>query len=239
MTHGAFKGFPEELFFFLEALRENNNREWFNANKDSYRQYVVEPVSGFIEAMAPRLTRITDSYIADPRPNGGSMFRIYRDIRFSKDKSPYKTHVGCHFRHMAGKDAHAPGFYVHLEPGKLLFGGGVWKPPGPTLNKIREAIAEHPGKWTHITQDKKLLKRFGPVQGDRLKRPPRGQDSDHPCIEDLKLKSFFVIQEEEADLALSPDCIKEIERAFKTASPFMQFMTTALELPFNRAAKTA
>jgi uncharacterized protein (TIGR02453 family) len=239
MTRNSFHGFPEELFIFLEALRENNNRDWFNANKDSYRHYVVEPVSEFIQAMSPRLGRITDSYLADPRPNGGSMFRIYRDIRFSKDKRPYKTHVGCHFRHMAGKDAHAPGFYVHLEPGKVLFGGGVWKPPGPTLAQIRASIAERPEEWTRISQNKSLRKRFGPIQGERLKRPPRGYEPDQPCIEDLKLKSLFLIQEEEADLALTPDLIKEIVRSFKTAAPFMQFLTTALELPFNRKPPTS
>lgn len=232
MTQG-FPGLPIQLFEFLEELRLNNNREWFNANKETYRSYVVSPVIDFIEAMAPGLEKISDCYVADPRPNGGSMFRIYRDTRFSKNKQPYKTNVGCQFRHSAGKDAHAPGFYVHLEPGQVFFGGGIWKPPGPALANIREAISEKHEHWTRITTNKKFTQRFGDIQGDRLKRPPKGYATDHPAIEDLKYKSFFVMQEDDETLATSPDFIKEVNKAFKTAAPFMEFLTSSQDLPFN------
>ncbi|WP_434111361.1 TIGR02453 family protein [Methylocaldum sp. GT1TLB] len=121
MTKNRFVGFPEDLFRFLEELSMNNNREWFTANKRRYQTSVVAPVSDFIQAMGERLNRISPHFTADPRPNGGSMFRIYRDTRFSHDKRPYKENVGCHFRHVTGKSAHALGFYLHLQPGAPKF----------------------------------------------------------------------------------------------------------------------
>ncbi len=131
----GFPGFPEDFFRFFVDLEQNNERAWFNQNKARYYESVVNPISEFIVAIAPRLQRISPHYIANPKPHGGSMFRIYRDTRFSKDKTPYKTHAGVQFRHEAGKDAHAPGFYVHLAPGEVFFGGGVWMPPNPVLNR--------------------------------------------------------------------------------------------------------
>ena len=114
-----FPGFPKDFFVFYEQLQLNNNREWFNDNKNRYYESVANPISEFIVCMAPRLKTISAHYVADPKPHGGSMFRIYRDTRFSKDKTPYKTHAGVQFRHAAGKDARAPGFYVHLATDEL------------------------------------------------------------------------------------------------------------------------
>lgn len=229
---GSFPGFPGDLFNFLIELADNNNRSWFDANRERYRAVVADPVCDFIEAMEPRLRRVSARYIADPRPQGGSMFRIYRDTRFSKDKRPYKQNVGCQFRHEAGKDAHAPGFYVHIAPDEIFFGGGVWRPPNPVLAKIRDAIVEQPDRWRRITTNKTFKKRFGGVRGDGLKRPPSGYDADHPHIEDLKRKTFFAMQPATRELAMSPEFIAEVSRAFKTASPLMEFLTTSLELPY-------
>ncbi len=227
-----YPGFPDEMFQFLRQLRRNNNRDWFAENKPLYREVVVKPVQDFIVAIAPGLHNISTHYIADSRGNGGSMFRIYRDTRYSKSKLPYKTNVGCQFRHEAGRDAHAPGFYVHLEPDQVFFGGGVWIPPGPVLLKIRERMALHPEEWTRLITNRTFRKRFGEVRGDRLKRPPRGFDKDLPLIEDMKLKSFFVMQQVDESFALEADFINEVEQAFKVAAPLMQFVTRALELPF-------
>ncbi|MGD8569979.1 MAG: DUF2461 domain-containing protein [Gammaproteobacteria bacterium] len=229
-----FNGFPKDLFQFVKQLAKNNNREWFHANKTRYRESVVQPMTEFVAAMGVRFDRMAIRFVADPRPHGGSMFRIYRDTRFSKDKRPYKQHIACHFRHEAGKDAHAPGFYVHLEPGSVFFGGGVWKPANPVLEKIRTTIVENPGTWEHITHNSTFRKRFGEIQGERLKRPPRGFDKEHPYIEDLKLKSFFVLQHADPELALTPQFIQEVDRAFKAAGPFMKYLLFAMELPFER-----
>lgn len=228
----VFNGFPEELFQFLRALSRNNNRDWFAENKESYRASVMHPVSDFIIAMAPRLAKLSPHFVADPRANGGSMFRIYRDTRFSKNKLPYKTHVGCQFRHEAGKDAHAPGFYVHLEPDRIFFGAGLWNPAGDALARIRDAIVERPEAWQAIVEGTPFVQRFGGLTGDSLKRPPRGYAADHPLIDDLKRKSFVVMQYEDESLAKGPDLMDEIEHSFGEASAFMRFLTRAQGLPY-------
>jgi len=227
-----FAGFSKEFFEFFNELSKNNNREWFAENKERYRATVVEPICAFIEAMAPRLAKISSHYVADPRPNGGSMFRIYRDVRFSKDKRPYKEHGACQFRHTAGKDAHAPGFYVHLAPDQLVFGGGTWKPPRPELERIRRAIADDAGAWRKVVEDKALVDCFGAVKGDGLKRPPRGFDAEHPYIEDIKRESFFAMRHTEPDEAMRADFTDRVEQAFRASTPLMRFLTKALDTPF-------
>lgn len=232
MSNTVFSGFPKDLFRFLEDLSENNNREWFNNNKDRYKESVVAPVGSFISAMGERLNKISDSFIADPRPNVGSMFRIYRDTRFSKDKSPYKENVGCQFRHVAGKTAHAPGFYVHLQPGNIFIGAGVWTPPNPVLDKIRTAIVEQPKRWSKVANNKNLIKTFGQIVGEQLKRPPRGYDVNHSFVEDLKRKSFFLKHSVKPLHILKPEFINETEKIFMDAVPLMAFVTSAIGLPF-------
>lgn len=223
-----FAGFPAELFDFLSDLSRHNNRSWFQDNKARYYQYVAEPMADFISAMVPRLAAIDDNYIADPRRQGGSMFRIYRDTRFSKDKRPYKDYVGCQFRHQAGRNAHSPGFYLHLEPTQVYFGGGIWKPDSSVLHSIRCAIAEHPQKWQNTLHSKAFMQRFGSIQGDQLKRPPRGFTVEHPSIKDLKRKSFYAMQQVDPALASTADFIEEVTVAFRTIHPLMQFITAAV-----------
>jgi uncharacterized protein (TIGR02453 family) len=228
----AFTGFPADFFGFFEDLAANNDRDWFSANKNRYYDSVVNPISAFIVSMAPRLNRISPHYVADPRPHGGSMFRIYRDTRFSKDKSPYKTHAGVQFRHEAGKDAHAPGFYVHLASDGLYFGGGVWLPANPQLGRIRDAIVDNARAWSRIANARKVQD-VGGIQGDSLKRPPRGFDPEHPHIEYLKRKSFYVMTKAEPRDALKAAFIDQVEEAFRRAAPLNRFVCDALGLPFQ------
>ena len=229
MAH--FAGFPADFFVFFEELAANNNRAWFNENKSRYYDSVVNPVSEFIVCMAPRLKAISPHYTADPRPHGGSMFRIYRDARFSKDKSPYKTHTGIQFRHEAGKDAHAPGFYVHLAGDGLYFGGGIWLPPNPQLGRIRDFIVDNARSWSRIT-NAPAAKKLGGVQGDSLMRPPRGFDATHPHIEDLKRKSFYLMAEAAPRDALSGSFVEQVDAAFRHAAPLNRFVCDALGLAF-------
>lgn len=229
----AFSGFPRDFLDFLSELSSNNNREWFAENKDRYKRSVVAPMSEFISAMDSRLAKVSDCFIADPRPNGGSMFRIYRDVRFSHDKRPYKEHVACHFRHISGKDAHAPGFYCHFEPNNVFFGGGIWRGPTPVLNDIRAAIDADQEQWKKATRGVAFKRRFGSVTGDGLKRPPRGFDEDHPLIEDLKRKSFFAVQHVDVDLVYTKDFVREVEKAFVALSPLMAFLTEAVGLTYS------
>jgi len=226
-----FNGFPKDFFTFFAELADNNNREWFNSNKDRYSASVVNPISEFIVSMAPRLEDISEHYTADPKPHGGSMFRIYRDTRFSRDKTPYKTHAGVQFRHAAGKNAHAPGFYVHLAADGLFFGGGIWQPPGPHLNLIRDYIADNARSWARISNAPRV-KEVGGIKGDSLKRPPRGFDAEHVHIEDLKRKSFYVMTQAPARNALKPGFADEVADGFRRAAPLNRFITGALGLPF-------
>ena len=146
-------------------------------------------MGAYIIGIAPYLQHISPFYKADPRAHGGSMFRIYRDTRFAKDKTPYKTHAACHFRHEAGRDAHAPGFYMHIQANRLSLGGGIWRPPSKQLGLIREFIADNPSAWERLSKSP-AIKKLGGIKGSSLKRPPRGYDSDARHSDDLKRKSF-------------------------------------------------
>ena len=223
--------FTPATFRFLRDLRKNNDREWFQANKERYESCVREPAQRFIAEFARPLRRISPHLLADPRPVGGSMFRIHRDVRFSPDKRPYKTHLGIHFRHEAGKDAHAPGLYLHLEPGDVFAGAGLWSPPGAVLAEIRDALDERPAVWRRTLAARGFRSQWA-LSGDSLKRVPRGFDPEHPLAEDLKRKEFIAVTGFRERDACSPEFPQRLEKAWKSAAPFLRFLTDALDLPF-------
>lgn len=223
-------GFSEDLFFYLNDLAKNNDREWFQANKPRYEESVKEPALAFISAFGPYLKKVSPHFQAIPRAHGGSLFRIYRDTRFSKDKSPYKTNTGLHFRHEAGKDAHAPGFYVHLAPGEVFFGAGLWKPEGPTARAIRRLIADEPEEWKQVKTA--IGKSTLNLTGDSLIRPPRGFDPDHPLMEDIKRKDFLASVELDEKDALAPDFIETTAALCRQAAPLMKFLCRAVNVPY-------
>lgn len=227
-----FKGLPEDFFAFFNELHFNNEKPWFEANKDRYKSSVVEPLSALITAIGARMPKLSKHIVCDPRPNGGSMFRIYRDTRFSKDKSPYKTNAGVHFRHALGKDAQAPGFYMHFAPKEVFFGGGLWMPEPDNLSQIRRAIAHKPKDWDKIKAALDATTLFDGVEGDALARPPKGFEPDHPHIEDIKRKSFFVMHKASEKTAQSPKLIDEAMTAFTAAKPLMAFLCKATSAPF-------
>ena len=227
-----FRGFPKEFFVFFRRLKANNERAWFEANKTVFRETVQAPMSEFIAAIAPELAKISKQFVADPRPNGGSMFRIYRDVRFSKDKRPYKEHAACQFRHRLGRDVHAPGFYLHLAPGDVFFGGGMWMPDPDACTRIRTAIASKPADWKKVVADKKFVAAFGGVEGDGLTRPPRGFDPAHPFIEDIKRKSFVAGRDSSERAAQSPAFVAEVAEGFRNLAPLMRFLCGALDVPY-------
>jgi len=227
-----FRGFPKQMFAFLRQLKANNDRAWFEANKTVFRETVQAPMSEFIAAMALGLAKISKQFVADPRPNGGSMFRIYRDVRFSRDKRPYKEHAACQFRHRLGRDVHAPGFYVHLAPGDVFFGGGMWMPDPETCARIRGAIASKPAAWKKVVTGKKFVAAFGGIEGESLTRPPRGFDPAHPFIEDIKRKSFVAGTDSSERAARSPDFVAEVAEGFRNLAPLMRFLCDALQVPY-------
>jgi uncharacterized protein (TIGR02453 family) len=228
----TFAGFPRDFFAFFDELARHNERPWFEENKARYREVVVGSSSAFITAMQPRLTKISKHILADPRPNGGSMFRIYRDVRFGKDKRPYKDHAGIQFRHAAGRSAHAPGFYVHLSPKQIFFGGGVWMPEPEALAQIRRKLASDGKQWKAATTNKAFTTQFDGVRGDALVRPPKGFDPDHPLIEVLKKKSFFAMHESSPAAAQKKTFLDEVEAAFRAAAPMMRFLCEAVGAKF-------
>jgi len=223
--------FTPKLFRFMKDLAANNDRDWFNANKPRFQSDVRDPLLQFISDFAPKIRRVTDQIVADPRPNGGSMFRIYRDTRFSKDKSPYKIHAAAQFRHASGKDVHAPGYYLHLQPGSVFMGAGVWHPDGKFLANIREAIVADPTAWKRITRGKTLTGTFT-REGETLKRAPRGFDPEHPLVDDLKRKDHILVANFTQKAVCEPGFIDEFAGLCKKASPFMKFLATANELPW-------
>ena len=223
--------FSPKVFAFLRDLKRHNRREWFLENKARYEEVVKEPSLQFIAAFEAHLMKISPEFLAIPKAVGGSLFRIQRDIRFSKDKSPYKTHVGIRFLHRDAKNVHAPLFYLHLEPGGSFAGIGVWHPEPATLEHIRQAIVDDPRAYRKVAQAPRFLERFE-VVGDSLQRPPRGYDPGHPLIEDLKRKDFICVQNLTRKEAYSPDFTKTVAAGFRTAAPLVRFVTDALDLQF-------
>ena len=221
--------FTPALFDFLADLVVNNRREWFQANRDRYERDVKDALLGFVSDFGERLPEISPHMIADPRPSGGSMFRIYRDVRFSKDKSPYKTNAGVHFRHEVGREVHGPGLYLHMEPGNVFAAAGIWRPDSATVGKIRGAIVDNPKRWEAIVNDGRFNSNYG-LEGESLKRAPKGIDPAHPLIEHLKLKSFAAGTTFSQDDACSPDFIDTYVDSCQTAGPFMKFLCDSVGL---------
>ncbi len=187
--------FDARSLAFLRGLARNNRKDWFEAHRDDYDTHVKAPMAALIEEMDVRFRRFAPEMVGDPKR---SMFRIYRDVRFAKDKSPYKTHAACWFFHEGASskvgreaDGGGAGLYFHLQPGASFVGGGCWMPPRPALNKFRAAIAANPKAFEKLVLAPVVKRRFGALSEEsKLTRVPRGFDCDHPAGEWLKLQSF-------------------------------------------------
>ena len=215
--------FTPELFVFLKQLRRHNNREWFLKNKPRYETLAKAPALRFIGDLSLRIGEISPSLVAGPK----SLFRIYRDVRFSSDKSPYKTHVAMQFSHAAAvKDVHAPGYYLHLEPGSCFAAAGSWHPDPRSLAKIRDAIAWQQDDW------KQVRRRVSLSDLETLSRPPRGYSAEHPFIEDLKRKDFIATVDFSESDVCSPAFLREFLGACKRTAPLVAFLAKALKLGF-------
>ena len=227
----SFRGFSPSLIGFLSELAENNNREWFMANKPRYESDVLAPALDFIAAMEQPLAKIAPHFVAIPKRMGGSLMRVYRDTRFSRSKAPYKTNVGIQFRHQLGKDAHAPGFYFHIDPGSIFVGVGSWRPASDVLFSIRTRIAEQPMKWL-AARDSGSFRKHYRLGGDSLKRPPRGFDGEHPQIEDIRRKDFIAIKELDRSFLAGDDVVARVSEYFEVGRPYMRFLCKAIGVPY-------
>lgn len=220
---------------FLRGLARNNTRPWFEAHRTDYEGQVRAPMHALIEEMDVRLARLAPEIIGHPTR---SMFRIYRDIRFSKDKSPYKTHAACWFYHRdadrrVGSEAEGggAGFYFHVAPGGSFVGGGIWMPPRSVLNRLRDAIAEDYKGFDRIVRDRGFVRRFGGLDDEAvLKRMPRGFPETHPAARWLKYQSFVAGRELRDAQVTSPRLPALIERDFTEMLPLVRWLNGALGL---------
>ena len=185
MSDKGFTSFEPSLVQFLDDLAKNNNREWFGEHRGRYESAVVEPVLNFIRAMKPRLMEISPYLMVEASKVGGSLFRIYRDTRFSKDKTPYKTHIGIRFPHVEFKHSAGPGLYMHISSESVYLATGVWHPESPALARIRATIDKDPERWLDARDERDFRKLYD-LAGDSLKSAPRGYNKNHPLIEDLR-----------------------------------------------------
>ena len=227
----AERYFTRESFAFLKAVAANNNSEWFAAHKQDYEVTIRTPALAFISAMANDLSQISPHFLAVSKKVGGSLMRVYRDVRFGKDKRPYKTNIGIQFRHEVAKDVHAPGYYVHVEPGRCFIGVGIWRPDSIALGKIRDAIVAKGKVWRAASGDKAFRKHFV-LDGESLTNPPRGYAKDHPLISDLKRKDFIAVAPLAEKIVVSAHFKNKVCEQFTLGNAYMQFLCKALELRF-------
>lgn len=223
--------FTLSTFAFLDELAANNNREWFEANKPRYESLVREPAFDFIEAMAPKLKAFAPSFRAEARKTGGSLMRVFRDTRFSRDKTPYKTNIGIQFRHKLGKDVHAPGFYLHIATDECFLGAGCWHPESDVLGKLRDRIANNPDDWFRVRDDAKFAAHWS-LCGDSLQRPPRGYDAGHPAITDIKRKDYIALAPLSRAEVIGSGLVGLAAMRFAETAPLMAFLCNALEAPY-------
>lgn len=223
MTNGPVH-FTPDFFGFFRDLKRHNDREWFAANKDRYVASVEAPMLAFIKDVGERLPQISKSYRADLRRFGGSLYRIYRDTRFSPDKTPFKTYTAAHFRHRAStRDVETPGFYLRVGPDGNFGGGGIYHPSMPSLTKIRQRIVDEPRAWESV-------RRAGlELGGGTLVRAPAGFDPKHRFIEDLRRKDFYAGAEFAESDVTATGFIDRYLDCCRNVAPLVRFLTEALQ----------
>lgn len=225
-----FTGFPLGTFDFLTGLALNNDREWFEAHRPDYDKLVVAPALQLIEALDPVVSSLSPQYRGVAKRVGGSLMRVYRDTRFSRDKTPYKTNIGIQLRHAGAKDVHAPGWYIHLDPQECFVGAGAWHPDAPTLMQIRKALVARPEAYT---QGLAAAAQVGLVPvGESLVRIPAGFAPDHPLADEIRRKDFLLSSPLPSSLFHEPRLVEVLGEKFRGSSQAMAFLCSALGAPF-------
>ncbi len=227
-TPPEYRPFGPEFFRFLRELAKNNDRDWFSENKARYLEQVQAPSLAFVRAVGPELGALSRRLVADARPSGGSIMRVYRDVRFSKDKSPYRTTVGIHFMHERSPttDEHLPGFFLHLAPDDSWVYAGVWQPETAPLDLIRRSIVHRAAEW------KKVRASVPEIEGESLKRPPAGFAADHPLIEDLKRKGFTTGTPFKDAAVIGPGFPDRFVTACRSLDPLNRFLAKAIQVDY-------
>lgn len=232
---GSFEGFDPGALRFLRQLKRHNTRPWFEDHRTEYETLVREPMRALIEELDVRLARIAPELCGDPRR---SMFRIHRDVRFSRDKSPYKTHASCWLFHRdagkgVGQEAHGgAGLYLHLEPGASMVAGGLWMPAKPALDRVREALLDDHEGFAAIVSHRGFRRRFGALSDEAmLVRAPRGVAPDHPAVPWLRYKSFTVHRMLDDATMTAAGLPTTVERDFVALLPMVRWLNQALGFP--------
>jgi uncharacterized protein (TIGR02453 family) len=231
MAAQRYAVFEKQTIAFLKELSANNNRDWFKENKARYEVQVLDVALRFIESMQDPLAGFAPHFTAIPQRMGGSLMRVYRDTRFSKNKLPYKTNIGIQFRHEQARDVHSPGYYVHIDPDQVFLGVGMWRPDSDSLHAIRQRIVAKATEWKSARDDTKFRRHFD-LGGESLMRPPRGFDKEHEFIDDIKRKSFLAVRNLDVADCLSQQFQRKVETSFIAAAPFMRFLCKAVGVPF-------
>jgi uncharacterized protein (TIGR02453 family) len=217
-----FPGFPPETMRFFRGLARNNNREWFQPRKELFEEKVKQPMRDLVEALNDGMKSFAPEYATDPAK---AIYRIYRDTRFSKDKTPYKDHIGASFFRTGTGPHKAGGFYVHVNHKEAAMGGGVYMPEFDLLLDIRRHIAEKHADLRKILAVPALKKALGDMQGEQLSRVPKGFAATHPAADLLRFKSFFLYTELDPEIATTPEFYAEVLTRFKLVKPFVDFLT--------------
>lgn len=223
-VYPPFEGFPAEGILFLKRLKKNNNRIWFSAHKAEYEELVKLPMQSFIVALQPYVHDFAPEIDFNPKR---SMFRIYRDTRFSKDKTPYKTHIAAVF-HPHGHWQNSAGYYVHIEPGSVYVGGGIYMPDSDQLRKIRRAIDSKSDEFLSIVTSTRFKRQFGGIEGERLQRVPQTYNASHRMAEWLKHKQFYTGVEWRESESYSRKFVEKVAAIYRELYPFIQFLNDAL-----------
>ena len=222
-----FTGFPPEGLAFLRRLKKNNTRPWFQKHKHEYEELVRFPMQCLIAELRDAMAMAAPELNIDPRR---SIFRIYRDVRFSKNKAPFKTHIAASFNLRGRKGpTEQPGLYLHIGPEEVFIGGGLYMPASPQLKKLRAAMVEDPEEFLAVVRDPAFRRLFGTLQGDRLIRAPLGFPADHPMIDHLKQKQFYVgVERDEGDV-LRPRFAADVQKVFVRCLPLIRWLANALQ----------
>lgn len=223
--------FEPDLLRFFGELKTHNNKAWFERNRARYERVYRDAFQRFIEEFAPRLKAISPYFIADSRPTGGSVMRIYRDIRFSKDKSPYRSYTVVHFRHKDAGEGAGPGLFLYVAPDEISAGGGLWHPEPRVAYKVRSAIAQQPRKWLAATASPSFRRRFE-MTGETLRRPPPGFPKDHPQAAELMRKDFVASADIPRAEFTAPGFLDYYDEIGRQVSPLLQFLCGAVGLDF-------
>jgi len=224
--------FTDKTFKFLRSLARNNDRAWFMAHKPAYDEHVRAPFLRLLTDLQPIVAEVSAHYRSDPRPVGGSLFRIQRDTRFANDKTPYKTWQGARLMHARGRQVEAPLFYLHLQPGRCFIGAGLWHSPTDVQRRVRQFIVDNPGSWQAAAHAAAFRKRFDLDDSEMLVRVPKGYPADFPWLDDLRRRNFVAERPLDDTTMTGPRLRQTLATDIAALGPFVDYLCAALDLEF-------